>query len=390
MSKKRSSFRDKVAHNSHAQNTAGAAYGYLRLPKGVTVFKEKPASRASLDFLAYKVSTDNHLDRDEALEIALKGELWYKRPFKIHRNVGIDNDMEICPHTFKKKCPICDYRDKLLKDGAEWNNEEVKAVRASDRNLYVVVPKDHDEYEEVPHVWDISQFCFQDTLNDELEEDGDNGIFPDAEDGLTLKIRFGSKAFGKKGKPFAITNRIDFVERDKPYSEEIMKKIPDLDAMIVTKSYEELHAKFFELDGEVVDVATTEVPPEKEEESGSAPEVCVACEGSGKNSNGKICRICKGTKLKPITIKEEVPKDNKEERILARKKKNAEDAEERAEAKAKAEEAELEKRAAAEHDIDNPCPYGHVFGADLEKFEHCSTECEKWDACLDAQEDSDN
>jgi RecJ-like exonuclease len=101
----------------------------------------------------------------------------------------------------------------------------------------------------------------------------------------------------------------------------------------------------------------------------NAAEVCVACEGSGKNSKGNPCRICDGTGLKP-TEKEE-KKESKEERILARKKKKAEKKE-------------------AEGEADNPCPYGHVFGADLEKFEHCSTECEKWDACLDAQEDSDN
>ena len=98
MSKKRtSSFRGKVSSDAKRQKTAGASYGYLNLPKGVSVYSPEPGSKnVKLDFLPYIVTDERHPDRNEELKVALPDSLWYKRPFKTHRNVGVDNDAVIC------------------------------------------------------------------------------------------------------------------------------------------------------------------------------------------------------------------------------------------------------------------------------------------------------
>jgi len=364
--KNKSSFRDKVSHNSRTQKIQGSAYGYLQIPKGLTVFKEAPSTRINLDFLPYVVTAKKHLDRDDSLEIAMPGGLWYKRPFFIHRNIG--NETVVCPTSIGKKCPVCEYRSKKMKELAD--KEETDALKLSRRNLYCVIPIGHKEYEEKPHIWDISQFLFQEMLNDEIDDDPELGLFPDLEEGLTLKIRFGSAVIDKS-KPFATTSRIDFNKREEGYGEKIMKQVPDLDECLLIHPYAKLEAMFLELE----DAEDAEEDSEIEKGSGAGEEkegivittgeACIACEGTGENSKGNPCRICDGTGIKPKQKEEEEkPEENKKE---DRKKK---------EVKAPKEEKE------------NSCPYDHVFGTDCEKYEHCD-DCDCWDACIDAQEEKE-
>ena len=119
MAKKSSSFRGKVGANARKQKSDGAAYGYLNLPKGVNIFKPEPGGKTSFDIMPYEVTSDRHPDRDEDLDIAIKGSLWWKLPFKIHRNIGVRNETVVCPVSIGKRCPICDYRAQQIREGAE-------------------------------------------------------------------------------------------------------------------------------------------------------------------------------------------------------------------------------------------------------------------------------
>jgi len=371
MTKKKSSFRDKVANNSHKQKTQGAAYGYLRIPKGIDMFKEEPSSRVSLDFLPYRVTSEKHMDRDDSLGIAIPGELWYKRPFLIHRNIGGGNDVVVCPTSIGKKCPICEYRAKLFKDGA--SKEETDALKTSRRNLYVVVPIGHKEYEEKPHLWDISQYLFQEMLNDEIEDNPENAIFPDLEDGLTLRIRFSEGSIGTN--KFAEASRIDFKEREEGYGEKILKKVPNLDECLLIHPYAKLEKMFLELedddDASDSDLEDDENDSTEDSEETMEEEIegekCIACGGTGENSKGGVCRICKGTGIK---LRKKEDEDEKE------KEKERKNPPTRRQRKSQAEEEEAEE---------NPCPFGHVFGADCEKYPECD-DCDKWDECIDAQD----
>src|ERR1700722_4822173 len=184
------SFRDKVAKNSQQQRTRASNYGHLRLPRGVNVFKETPGGRASLDFLPYVVTDERHPDRDDEDGTAVPDSTWYRRPYRLHKRIGSNDDSIVC---LGKRCPICEYRARLLAEGADYTDPIISDLKASDRNLYYVVPKDDKSYEDRPHIWDMSQFLFQDKLNDELEENPDFGDFPELEDGRTVRIRFAEK-----------------------------------------------------------------------------------------------------------------------------------------------------------------------------------------------------
>ena len=240
-----SKFRDRVRANTSAQKAAGSAYGYLNLPQGVHIYTPKPGSRARLDILPYIVTDQLHPDRDDEMGIAVIDEMWYKRPFRTHRNIGADNATIICLGSIGKACPICEYKASRMKEGAD--KDETDALKFSLRNLYPVVPIGDREYDEVPHVWDMSQFLFQNLLNDELEEDERYADFPDPDEGWTLKIRFDEGRIGNS-RPFAEASRIDFEERDRPYREKELKKVPALDDMLNILTYQKLERVFLGVD----------------------------------------------------------------------------------------------------------------------------------------------
>ena len=97
MAKKRTSvFKGKVGANAHEQKTRGSSYGYLNLPKGVNIFSSPNSGRISIDIIPYIVAVENHPDRNDKVGIAQPGDLWYKRPYQVHRNLDPNNESFVC------------------------------------------------------------------------------------------------------------------------------------------------------------------------------------------------------------------------------------------------------------------------------------------------------
>ena len=209
------------------------------------MYKEKEG-KAYLDFMPYVVSIDNHPDKDG--DVAAKGTLWYRMPFKVHRNIGSANDTVICPTTFGKKCPICEQGAKLLSQGEK---EAADGLRPSSRSLYVVIPLKDKTHKEEPHIWDVSDYLFQKLLNEELGDNEDYAAFPGLEDGLTLRIRFEEKTFEKNKN--AQASRIDFLDREHTYDESILDDIPELEKILMLLSYKELENKFYDIGSEDIE-----------------------------------------------------------------------------------------------------------------------------------------
>jgi len=261
---KKMNFRGKVTANAHSQQNATTSYGYLNLPKGVSVFTPEEG-RISFDILPYLVSDPKHPDRNDDTKSAQVGEYWYKRPFKIHRNIGAANDSVVCLSSIGKRCFVCEERANMTKSGAD--KEETDALKPSLRNIYCIIPKDSKKHEVEPHVFEISQYCFQDLLNEELVEDESNEDFPLLEGGKTLKVRFGGNAIGKN--KFVEADKISFVERDEDYTEDILDKVPDLDKILKILTYEEMKAKFLDLDDE--DLPQDKKPAKKDDDDEEKP-----------------------------------------------------------------------------------------------------------------------
>jgi hypothetical protein len=294
------SFRDKVKADSDKQKKDAKSYGYLLLPKDVKVFSPEPGSKVVLDFIPYEVTDEKHPDRNEANEVAVPGSLWYKRPFKVHRNIGANNETVVCLTSIGKKCPICEYLAKRTREGA--GKEELDALKPKQRDLYCVIPLGHKKFEEVPHVFDISHYLFQTLLNDELEEDDEYRMFPDIEEGLSLKIRFDSETMGK-GDPFASASRIDFLERDKPYTDAILEDVPNLDKVLKVLTYDDLNDKFCDIEDE--DKNEEDDKPKK-----GRREVKADDEEDDKPKKGRKEEIKKPVKKEPEPEEDEVTWDD--------------------------------------------------------------------------------
>lgn len=408
--KHKSRFRDKVAGNAKQQKNKASSFGYLNLPKGFNLFKEEPGARIRLDFLPYTVTDQHHPDRDDETEIAVPGSEWYKRPFKVHANIGSNNNMVVCPSSIGKKCPICQHRAKLLSDGANWQDDAVKQLRARERNLYIVVPIGEKKYDEVPHIWDISQFLFQDKLNDELEENDEHGIFPDPEEGLTLRIRFSEETLGKN--VFADTSRIDFEERDKPYSQKVISGLPSLDDILIIKDYDTIDRMFKEMDSGTEpdddDPPRTRrrrsIKDDDEDKPRSKPRLVGDDEEADERTRRRRQAIDNGDD------------DEEEERPRQRRRRSVRnDDEEDDEDDAEADERPRRGRRQAIIDEEPPrrlsepedeaaeptntkmtrrtrntnnsdgndqeCPHGYRFGHDCDEYDEC-VKCKVWDACM--------
>lgn len=250
------SFRGKISSND-TRKKRGGSFSYISLPSGFEMFAPEAESEVTFDFLPYQVKMKTHPDRDDKNGIATPGEWWYKLPFRIHKDVGVQNVKVVCPASFGKPCPICDYRAKLKKEDGD--DDEIKALNTSDRDLYAIKPKANKKLKDQIYLYDASDFKFQEVFRSQLKRDERWETFPHPEEGCSLKVVYDEATFN--GNKYAEPTRFDFVDRKKPLDDSLLDDVPNLEECLIILSYEELKAKFF--DAEVDDDDEDEKPVKK-------------------------------------------------------------------------------------------------------------------------------
>lgn len=315
-------------------------YGYLKLPDDVNIFKPEGGTEIVIDILPYIVTDENHLDNRKYPDDAVVGDMWWKRPIRVHRDVGPDNATVVCPTTFGDKCPICEDANRQKKDGVEW--EELREIFPKNRSIFYVVPVNTDECEldyqdgEV-HIMDASDHTFLQNLEEEVLRDIDNEGFPDPEDGMSLKLYFKTKKLGKN--KYAELSKVDFVERDTQYDEDFVKELQSLDEILEVHDYKTLQSMYFGMEGlDESDLDETPFAEDTDEEPEETP---------------KRTRKPKETKPKEETAPKPKPK---RERKPTPKETNKE------------------------------CPHKLKFGEDFDQYDVCD-KCEVWEDCKEANAD---
>lgn len=396
MSKKTSRFGSNVTADVERRKREGSSYGYLKLPQNVNVFKES-AGKLKLDIIPYIVTDEHHMDGNPKYpDSANPGNPWYKKPILVHRGVGAGNESIVCPKTQGKKCPVCEQRAKQQSQGVEKDDLIPKAQL---RNLYVVIPIGHKEYEEKFHIWDISNGNFQKKLDEELSENPEVGIFPDPSDGKTLQVRFSEETFNKN--KYYEATRIDFEDREEAYEEVIMEQAPNLDEVITILTYKEIEKMFLEIDDE------------GEEEQDDSPKVSFkkkkAAEEEEKEQPARKRKTVEEDShpfRKKKTITQETEEEEEEEEEEAeeeepsepeapvrrkrvepeaeapvRRKKVAEPEEEEEEEETKKPQSTgLRKKTVPSSNGKDACPVGHEFGEDWDGYDDCD-DCKVFAAC---------
>jgi len=369
MAKKSNPFKGNVRKNiekKKAERSGGSTY--LNLPEGVEMFKPE-AGKAYLDILPYLVTDEKHLDRDDESGIATTGEIWWKKPFRTHKNIGVDNITVVCPSTFGMKCPICEHFKAEQDNDAEW--DDIKDFKYKDRSLYVVLPVDVDgfdkKYKQEPYVFDMSYHLFEKQLEEELESEDQYEGFPALEDGFTLAVRFKQKKFGKA--EYCETSRIDFEERDEQYDEDYLEEIPNLDDMLIVKTYEELTLLFNMEDTEDAEVTEVDEKPKRERRKKTE-------DSEEETDPPKRTRSRK-------TDKEEEPEAETTKKTRTRKA----DKEEEPEEKESIKKTRTRSKKTEDKDEDEKCPHGLRYGIDTETQTVCDS-CDLWEDCAEAKDNS--
>ena len=349
MSEKKIRLGKKVAKNI-ANKDKGAGGGFLKLPGDTKIFKEKPDSKVLLDIMPYEVTDTNHMDKDED-SYPGKGDIWWRRPLKVHYGVGVNNQKIICPTTFGKPCPICEYmrQEELEKD-------EYTALRPRNRIIYAVIPIDNKDHDEEVHIWEISYKNFQERLELEMEDDPETlGEFPNLEGGYTLRVKFTKQTMGKT--TYAEASKIDFEEREEDYDESILEDVPNLDDIIVVNSYEEIYQTFY---GEAMNEDETAEAEDEEEKP------------KKKVSRKKKTTSTSKEKNDETTEDEEKPKTSSRKRKTTTSKSTAKSTKKEG----------VKKKDESKEEEDETCPNGLDFGKDWDSDDVCE-DCDKWEACND-------
>jgi len=356
--KKKNSFKGKTRKNADSRKKS-SGFGHLLLPEGVELFVPEMDTKVDMDIMPYLVSDKRHPDKDEENEIATPGTYWYKRPFKTHRGVGANNETVVCPTTFGKKCPICEYRDKLRKEGAD--DEEIKVTKTSERNLYAVFIKNNKSNKSNKlFLLDTSDYLFQETFEEQLKDYDEFETFPDHQSGSTLRVTFAEDSFG--GNKYAKPTRFDFVKRKEQYDDEILEQIPDLDKCFKILSYDDLKAKFLETtnDEDDEDQDDDEIKPSK-----------------SKKTSGK-----------KVVEEDEDEDEDQDEDELEDEDDEDEDEDEPNDEDEDEDEPPARKRKVTSTKKIAPktlvCKFGHKFGVSTDKFDDCE-DCKIWHDCISAK-----
>lgn len=413
--------REKV--DKDAKTRSGGGKSTFRLPTGMETFVPEGGKTYRFDILPYEVTDSNHPDSVEV------GDLWYKRPFKTHKRIGIDETDVVCPRSIGKKCPICDYRAKLKKKGSA-DEDLIDTLRPKDRVLYNIRPRSAKKSQDDSEVkiFEISRWNFQHQFYDELnlvdeDEDDSKKDFAELEGGKTLKASFKKASYGAVTYPQAW--KFEFLDR-KDYDDDILDSVANLDELLIVLSYKELEKMFLELeggadeeedeedeegtDGEDIDEDAEE---EEEEEEEKPSKKSGGKKGSGKKSGKK--KEKKPDKDEEEEEEEEPDNDDDEEEEEEEEPEEEEEEEEeppkksgkkkssssekksgakkdggnmsRSSKKDSSKKTEAESKKASgkskEKDSDNKCPHGHIFGDDCERFDDCD-DCKKWKQCVEA------
>jgi len=247
----RRSLSSKVAERVANRQNGSKGFSYLMLPDNVEVFKPKKEGNVRFNIIPY-VAGKNNRDADP-------GELDFEFTFWTHTiGEGDDRRTIVCPKkTYGKPCPICEEVERLSKNYVE-NQEEIKAIKAKQRQLFNIV--DARDEENKIQIYDTSYFKgFGELLDKRLrnfddEDDEDFRDFADIPGGRTLKVMFAEDTFG--GRKFFAPSSIDFVARKEELDENIIDKAVCLDSCLKVLDYDQI----------VKLIAGTQDEPEDEEE----------------------------------------------------------------------------------------------------------------------------
>ena len=350
----KSSMREKVRQRAEERESSGGS-GWL-VGDGLSFFSPKKGT-VNLRILPYEVTADDHPE-------VPAGELWYQRTVWVHYEVGAENKSVICPlKTVKQRCPICEYRNKLMKD-PDADEDTIKALNPRERELFNVLVDGEDD----PQLLTMSYHVFGKKLEEEVREGEEEwGGFADLEGGYLLSVRFQEKKLGRN--TFLEATRIDF-KQDDDLDEGILSEVYNLDDLLNILSYDDIAAMF------------------NEEEQDEPPKRGSSSRRGGKKEEEEEEPPSRSSRRGRKEEPEEEPEPEKETRSSRRGSSRGKPEKEEPPARGRGGSSRRGSKPDPEDEPDaepDDCPFGFTYATDCNKHEECD-ECDIWDACQKAQD----
>ncbi len=248
-------YADTKKDIKYKEQNSGGGYTSLKIPAGCEIYKFKKKGNFKIDIMPYRVKHNPFTD-------VKKGNYHYRRTFYVHRNIGPDSRDYCClQKNWSKPCPICEHVAKLTKSGGE--EKLIGSLKPKERELFIF--KDRDQKGKT-FIFETGHYkSFGAFLLDKLD------LFPKGhkhlnfwhlDKGMTLLMSTKEDSFD--GRAFFPVMNIEFVDRVKPYSEDLLDKLPCLDDVLKELSYKELKKVFLQTGG--VDDEADDKEAEEEDE----------------------------------------------------------------------------------------------------------------------------
>jgi hypothetical protein len=338
-----------------------------------------------------------------------QGEPTYCLDIYAHSNVGPGDEWFVCLfRNWKQPCPICEYRNQLMKNPPPEDadartltrhDDLVKALNAKRRVTYNIVEMTNQETEDKGvQVWEIAHFFMEKELQTLAGRGKARGkgyiFFAHPEEGKTVwfsRTGIGAKSTAYGGYAFEdrIIDGVAYVPR-----QEDLDAVFCLDEHIYIPTYDEVHGKFY--DGQKVEEAG--------EDAGVRGTRRAATADQGEDEPVVEESVPQSRRPRPAPDAASQPEE--EPRQAAARPRRTQDAAPAAEAAPASRRPSRPAPAAspaprklgkanpaAEPANDEgadpagdrcPVPDGK-FGIDADKFQECET-CDHWDSCIQVTE----
>jgi hypothetical protein len=214
--------------------------------------------------IPYIVKESHHPDG------AATGELWYKRPYMIHRNMGAEELTKVCPKSFNPRaaCAVHVHVNEMRKDWDE-NKDAIGRVRESQREVYLIY--DHDSKEVALYdaaYGSVKNPGFGYLLASRIENplaDEWSAFWLDGDDGMALRITWQESTFATGSGSWIRPISIDFAPRKAaPVPKDVWAKAVELSEVLEKISSDDMEALY---EGyHTSDRREEEPPPEAGEE----------------------------------------------------------------------------------------------------------------------------
>lgn len=308
--------------------------------KGVTFWQCKEGDHI-IDVIPYTAGENDPIE---------PGSESYVLEFFVHSNVGQqEGGMIIClAETFKKPCPICEERRRLIKIGSD--EQRIKELTPSryPRSIYNIVCYDSREEEEKGvQVWHTSNYLLQQyllALAKKPTRSGQKSVDPfiafmDVEEGKSIAF----KREGKKESTKYIGIR--FEDRNYTIPDDIAGAANVLDELISWPTYEEAYQEFW----------------------GSAP-----------NEAGALAALPATTRVRKYD--EAQVKEKEKEDPPVRSSRNEEPVKKEEESTRSSRRQQKPEEVDSSAGKSNKCPAGKNFGIDIDELKECE-KCTVWKDC---------